>query len=79
MRRTTVFLDDGLLRRARQYAQREGKSFAQVVREAVASYLARGSEPTSAARLPSFAGRFSRGDTDTSERVDDLLWQDPHA
>ncbi|MDH4044228.1 MAG: ribbon-helix-helix domain-containing protein [Gemmatimonadota bacterium] len=79
MRRTTVFLDERLLKRARQYARREGKSFAQVVREAVASYLARGEGSASTARLPSFAGRFSRGETDTSQRVDELLWKDPHA
>ncbi|HEX9633429.1 MAG TPA: ribbon-helix-helix domain-containing protein [Gemmatimonadales bacterium] len=79
MRRTTVFLEDSLLKRARQYARREGKSFAQVVREAIATYLVRGREQGTATGLPSFAGRFSRGDTDTSARVDELLWKDPHA
>jgi hypothetical protein len=79
MRRTTVFLEEPLLKRARQYARREGISFAQVVREAIALYLARGSERAPATALPSFAGRFSRGDTDTSARVDELLWQEPHA
>jgi hypothetical protein len=79
MRRTTIFLDDGLLQRARLYARNQGKSFAQVVREAVSLYLARGGEQARTGTLPSFAGRFSRGDTDTSVRVDDLLWRDPHA
>jgi hypothetical protein len=78
MRRTTVFLDEPLLRRARQYARREGKSFAQVVREAIAQYLAGGRGAPGSTPLPSFAGRFSRGDTDTSARTDELLWQDPH-
>ena len=79
MRRTTVFLEEPLLKRARQYARREGKSFAQVVREAIAVYLARGGERAAGSGLPSFAGRFSRGDRDTSVRVDELLWPDPHA
>jgi Ribbon-helix-helix protein, copG family len=79
MRRTTVFLEEPLLKRARQYARREGKSFAQVVREAIAAYVTRGTEPGRSGALPSFAGRFSRGDTDTSTRADDLLWPDPHA
>ena len=78
MRRTTVFLEEPLLKRARQYARREGKSFAQVVREAIAVYITRAGDRGAAATLPSFAGRFTRGDTDTSARVDELLWPDPH-
>ena len=74
MKRTTVFLEEALLRRARQLARREGRSFAQVVREALAQYLAAG-RPR---RLPSIAGKYRSGYTDTSERVDELLWKDPH-
>ena len=80
MKRTTVFLDEGLLRRARQLARREGKSFAQVVREAVAAYVSGNpSDRVAGARLPSFAGKFASGHRDTSERVDELLWTEPHA
>lgn len=75
MRRTTVFLDEQLLRRARQFARREGKSFAAVVRESLAAYMA-GGRPAN--RLPSVAGRFASGRTDTSNRVDQLLWTEPH-
>jgi hypothetical protein len=80
MRRTTVFLEDSLLKRARAHARREGKSFAQVVREAVAQYVSGGGQEREAgpARLPSVTGMFSSGHTDTSERVDELLWTDPH-
>ena len=80
MKRTTVFLDDATLRRARQLARREGKSFAQVVREALAARLVAGSR-TERERggLPSFAGRFAGGHRDTSQRADELLWNDPHA
>jgi hypothetical protein len=75
MRRTTVFLDDQLLRRARQFAKREGKSFAAVVRESLLAYLA-GGRPTP--RVPSIAGRFASGHRDTAERADELLWREPH-
>ena len=76
MERTTVFLDKSLLRRARQFARREGKSFAAVVREALAAYIT--GERRSRARLPSIAGQFASGHADTSERADELLWQEPH-
>jgi len=75
MKRTSVFLDKVLLRRAREFARREGKSFAAVVREALAAYIATPAQ--SASRLPSVAGRFASGRSDTSERVDELLWSEP--
>ncbi|GBD33229.1 MAG: hypothetical protein KatS3mg081_0307 [Gemmatimonadales bacterium] len=79
MKRTTIFLDSALSRRAKQAARRQGKSFAQLVREALAAYLAGGSRAAGGAeRLPSVAGRFESGHRDTSERVDELLWRDPH-
>lgn len=77
MRRTTIFIEPDLLRRARRRAQQEGKSFAAVVREALAAYVA--TPQRGAGRLPSVAGRFASGTSDTSERVDELLWTDPHA
>lgn len=76
MKRTTVFLDSALLKRAKQYARAKGKSLAALVREAVAQYI---SPPASQGGVPSLAGRFDSGHADTSERADDLLWQDPHA
>jgi hypothetical protein len=74
MRRTTVFLDEQTLARARRHAQRTGVSFATLVREALAAYL---TQPIGGS-LPSVAGRFGSGRRDTSERVDELLWRDPH-
>ena len=76
MKRTTVFLDGKLQKRLQQLAGRRGTSFAQLVREALAQYVAR---PAGSASLPSVAGKFASGTTNTSERVDDLLWNDPHA
>lgn len=71
-----MFLDEPLIRRAMRRARSEGRSFAALVREAVAEYVAR--RPTGHRPLPSFTGKYDSGHTDTSERVDELLWTDPH-
>jgi len=76
MRRTSLFLDEQLIKRMQKLAHTRGVSFATVVREALAQYAA-DVEPASG--VPSIAGRFASGHTDTSERVDELLWHDPHA
>ena len=71
MKRTTVFLDEPLLRRLKRKAQNDGKSFAQCVREAVAAYL---EQPKGVRPLPSITGMFKGGPPyDTSERVDEVL------
>ena len=75
MKRTTVFLDEQTLAKAQRHARREGVSFATLVREALAAYLAR---PKGMIAMPSVAGRFASGTGSTSESVDDLLWRDPH-
>jgi metal-responsive CopG/Arc/MetJ family transcriptional regulator len=76
MRRTTVFLEEELLKKARRYATKAGKSFAQVVREALREHITE--EDHMKRKLPSLAGQFAWGHSDTAERVDELLWQDPH-
>jgi len=76
MKRTTVFLDEPLIRRAMRMARSEGRSFAALVREAVAAYVA--GRPTGHRPLPSFTGIADSGETDISERVDEFLWTDPH-
>ena len=75
MKRTTVFLDESLERKAKRYALEQGISLAAVVREAVAAYVV---APRKKTRVPPIAGTFSSGHSDTSERVDELLWTDPH-
>ena len=75
MKRTSLFLDEKLLERARRAARRQGVSLATVVREALAAYLV---EPRTTGGVPPIAGRFASGVSDTSERVDELLWRDPH-
>lgn len=75
MKRTSLFLDDKLLKLLRRTAVREGVSVASIVREAVARYLA---EPEREGKLPSIAGRFASGTSDTSGNTDRLLWRHPH-
>jgi hypothetical protein len=75
MKRTTMYFDDKLLAQLRRRAKAAGVSYATLVREALVRYL---SEPASGGAVPSIAGKFSSGASDTSSRVDDLLWRDPH-
>lgn len=76
VKRTTIFLEPDLLKAAQAAARREGRSFAAVVREALMVYLG---TPGQAGGLPRLAGKFASGHTDTSVRVDELLWKEPHA
>ncbi|MES2176789.1 MAG: CopG family transcriptional regulator [Gemmatimonadota bacterium] len=76
MKRTTMFIDEDLLKRLQRMAQKQNVSYATLVREALMEYL---DKPRSAGTLPSIAGRFASGTADTSVRVDELLWRDPHA
>ncbi len=75
MKRTTMYFDDKLLAQLRRRAKAENVSYATLVREALVRYLA---EPTTGGGLPSIAGKFSSGTSDTSSTVDALLWRDPH-
>lgn len=79
MKRTSLFLDEQLQRQLQRLAQRRGVSFATVVREALAVYVASPQAPDSAPAVPAIAGRFASGHGDTAGRVDELLWRDPHA
>lgn len=76
MQRTSLFLDEQLIERAQRLARRRGVSFATVVREALMEYMV--AEAPQSAGVPSISGRFASGASDTSERVDELLWRDPH-
>ena len=76
MKRTTIFLDEQTLLRLKRAAQRQGVASAALVREAIHRYLDAPANPTS---VPSIAGQFASGTDDTADRVDALLWRDPHA
>jgi hypothetical protein len=70
MKRTTIFIPETLERRLQQFAVREDKSVAAVVREALASHLD--------AKLAPFAlpPTFDSGRSDVASRFDELLFQD---
>src|SRR5438034_528466 len=72
MKRTTIFVPESLERDLQLYARREGKPTAAVVREALAAYLA---DRRPARALPSFAGAFASGRTDTADRHEDILFE----
>ncbi len=74
MKRTTIFLDDALLKALKRIAARRNVSFATVVREAMAAYV---TEPA-AAGVPEIAGQFASGTDDTASRAHELLWRGPH-
>lgn len=76
MKRTTIFLPEQTVKQLQRAAQRRHVSTATLIREAVATYL---STPRSAGAIPSIAGQFASGSGETSEHVDELLWEDPHA
>jgi predicted transcriptional regulator len=75
MKRTTVFLPEGLERDLQGLARREGKPLAWFVREALATYVA---SHRRAAGLPSFAGVGAGQARDVAERHEELLWATPH-
>jgi plasmid stability protein len=72
MKRTTIFLTEALERELQLQAAREGRSTASVVREALSAYVAQRRGPGT---LPSFAGAFSSGRSDTAERHEELLFR----
>jgi len=67
--KTTVYLDAGDYRRLKQLAQSEGRTAAELVREAVAEYARRRGGPA----RPRTLGAGRSGRSDLSERAEDLL------
>lgn len=67
MIKTTIYLPEELKRRLAGLAEREGRSEAELIREAIASLIERVGSPRP--RLP----LFSSGDATLAERVDEAL------
>lgn len=74
MRRTTLLADDDLLLELKRIARAEGRSTAQLMREALEEYVRARQSQTS--RPLSFISLGRSGRSDISERVDELLWQE---
>jgi metal-responsive CopG/Arc/MetJ family transcriptional regulator len=72
MKRTTIFADEELLSEIREISVEEKKSVAEVMREAMQSYV-RKKKPAS--RKLSFVGVARSGTKDIAERHEELLWK----
>jgi metal-responsive CopG/Arc/MetJ family transcriptional regulator len=70
MKRTTIFVDEELLRKLGQIAKREDTTFSQVVRRALERYVSRRSPKRS--RL-SLVGIGRSGRKDVAEHAEELL------
>lgn len=68
MIKTTVYLDNEVALALRRMAESEGRSQAELIRDALLSYTRTNKHP----KLPGI-GEFDSGRTDTSERADQLL------
>ncbi len=76
--RTTIRLDDALLREAKARAARAGRSLNEFIESAVRSALLRERSPRESVPLPVFAGGTLRPDVslDSSAKLLDLMEQD---
>jgi hypothetical protein len=68
MTKTTVYLDSDTVLALRQMAETQGRSQAELIRDALIAYTGKAKRP----RIPGI-GEFDSGRTDTSERAEDLL------
>jgi len=78
MKRTTIFIDSELERDLRLYAERQGRSTASVVREALAQWVVL--QRTVPKTRPGFVATGGSGHADTAERAEELVFGalDPH-
>lgn len=72
MKRTTIFADDDLLKEIRDISREEQRSVADIMREAMQSYIKR---KRRGKKKLSFIGMGSSGKRDVAERHEELLWK----
>lgn len=72
MKRTTIFADEQLLAEIQEISVEENKSVAEVVREAMVSYV---SKKRPKRQKLGFIGIGRSGRNDISERYEELLWK----
>ena len=68
MVKTTVYLESDTALALRRMAEAQGRSQAELIRDALAAYAKRGKRP-----LPSGMGKYDSGETDISERAEEIL------
>ncbi len=72
MKRTTIFADDDLLIELKELSREEGRSVAELVREALQEFIVR-KKPD--ARKLSFIGIGRSGKKNIAARHEELLWK----
>lgn len=72
MRRTTIFADDGLTNEIKEISKEENRSVAEIVREAMQSYIKRKRHKK---KKLSFIGIGDSGRKNIAERHEELLWK----
>jgi predicted transcriptional regulator len=77
MKRTTIVADEEVMLEIQSIAQRENRSTSNVIREALATYVHRYHSRTTKPENPLLAiaalGQNRTGETDVSERVEEIL------
>ncbi len=68
MTKTTVYLDSEVALALRQMAEAQGRSQAELIRDALQKYTADGKRP-----LPRGLGKYDSGETHGAERAKDFL------
>ena len=68
MVRTTVYLDQETALALKQLSLRQGRSQAELIRDALASYTRRAVRPT-----PKGIGKYRSGEPDVAQRAKDIL------
>ena len=68
MIRTTVYLDSEVALALRQLSATEGRSQAELIRDAVTSYTKRAKRPA-----PKGLGKYRSGEPDVAQRAKDIL------
>jgi hypothetical protein len=68
MVRTTVYLDQEVAMALKQLAAQQGRSQAELIRDALASYAGRAVRPT-----PKGIGKYRSGEPDVAQRAKDIL------
>jgi predicted transcriptional regulator len=66
--KTTVYLDTDTVLALRQMAESQGRPQAELIRDALESYVKRGKRP-----LPAAMGKYDSGESDVSERAEEIL------
>lgn len=68
MTKTTVYLDPDTVLALRQMAETQGRSQAELIRDALEAYTRKAKRP-----LPSGLGKYDSGETDISEHAKEIL------